>query len=254
MKQADGGYAPSYNAQICTDAKEKIIVAAGVSQSGSDYEELAPGQERIEENMGQPPEQMVVDGGFVSRENVMEMAQRKVDLIGPMDDGAGQSAGQLERRGVDEAFYPKAFRYDKEADTYECPAGKVLRYEGKEERVGCAKYRYRASVHDCEGCGFKQKCCPQSSKGRSIVRGENDPRVAEFIERMQTEKAKAIYKQRGEVAEFPNAWVKSKIKLRQFSLRGLIKVGMELLWACLTYNIQQWIRLCWRPRLAQCAG
>ncbi len=47
-----------------------------------------------------------------------------------------------------------------------------------------------------------------------------------------------------------NAWIKEKIGLRQFHLRGLVKVGMEALWACLTYNIQQWIRLVWRPRLA----
>ncbi|MBI5739094.1 MAG: transposase [Nitrospirae bacterium] len=65
---------------------------------------------------------------------------------------------------------------------------------------------------------------------------------------MQTEEAKRIYKQRGAVAEFTNAWIKNKICLRQFSVRGLIKVGMETLWACLTYNVQQWIRLRWRDR------
>jgi hypothetical protein len=36
---------------------------------------------------------------------------------------------------------------------------------------------------------------------------------------METEEAKAIYRQRGEVAEFPNAWNKEKIGLRKFSLR-----------------------------------
>jgi hypothetical protein len=68
--------------------------------------------------------------------------------------------------------------------------------------------------------------------------------------KMETEEAKAIYRQRGAVAEFPNAWIKDKIGLRQFRLRGLVKVGMEALWACLTYNIKQWIRLCWRPQWA----
>ena len=63
---------------------------------------------------------------------------------------------------------------------------------------------------------------------------------------MATEEAKQIYRQRGAVAEFPNAWIKAKIGLRQFRLRGLIKVTMEATWACLTYNIQQWIRLRWR--------
>lgn len=46
----------------------------------------------------------------------------------------------------------------------------------------------------------------------------------------------------------PNAWIKEKIGLRQFRLRGLGKVAREALWACLTYNIQQWIRLVWRPQ------
>jgi hypothetical protein len=54
------------------------------------------------------------------------------------------------------------------------------------------------------------------------------------------------------VAEFPNAWIKDKIGLRQFRLRGLVKVTLEAVWACLTYNVCQWIRLCWKPQqLAQ---
>jgi len=46
------------------------------------------------------------------------------------------------------------------------------------------------------------------------------PPVAEFMEKMQTDEAKEIYKQRGRVTEFPNAWIKEKIGLRQLSVRG----------------------------------
>jgi hypothetical protein len=42
----------------------------------------------------------------------------------------------------------------------------------------------------------------------------------------------------------------AKFGLRQFSMRGLSKVGMEALWACLTYNIRVWIRLRWRQPAA----
>jgi hypothetical protein len=79
-----------------------------------------------------------------------------------------------------------------------------------------------------------------------VVRGEEAAAVVAFRTKMETEAAKQIYRQRGEVAEFPNAWIKDKLGLRQFRLRGLIKVTMEALWACLSYNIQQWIRLRWR--------
>jgi hypothetical protein len=31
--------------------------------------------------------------------------------------------------------------------------------------------------------------------------------------------------------------------LRQFHVRGLVKTQMEMMWACLRYNLQHWIRL-----------
>lgn len=252
MKQPDGGYAPSYNVQISTDAKEKVIVGVGVSQCGSDYGELVKAAEKVEQNMGKPSDQIVVDGGFISRDNILAMEERGIDLIGSMGEhGAAQAMGQMDRRGIDPAFRPESFRYDALRDTYTCPAGKVLRKEGKEERPGRTNYKYRACGADCQACSFQQKCCPQNgSKGRCIVRGVNAPGVAAFMAKMETEEAKAIYRQRGAVAEFPNAWMKDKMRLRQFRLRGLMKVGMEILWACLAYNIKQWIRLCWRPQWA----
>jgi hypothetical protein len=65
---------------------------------------------------------------------------------------------------------------------------------------------------------------------------------------MQTVEAQEIYKQRAQTAEFPIAWLKEKIGLRRFRLRGLQKAELEILWACATHNLQQWIRLCWRPQ------
>jgi transposase len=252
MKQSDGGWAPSYNVQLSTDATAGIIVGVGVSQSGSDYEQLIPAVERVEDRFGQRPAQVVADGGFTSRPNIMDLDQRGVDFIGSMGDGAAQSAGQMDRRGVDPAFRPEAFTYDAATDTYTCPGGQTLKYQSKEERPGRTNYQYRAKATDCQACPLKAKCCPQNaSKGRMIVRGMDHPVVAAFNEKMQTEAAQQIYKQRGAVAEFPHAWIKDKLGLRQFRLRGLIKVGMEALWACLTYNIQQWIRLRWRLRWAE---
>ena len=64
MLGAKGAYAPSYNVQISTDAKAKIIVGVGVTQCSSDAGELEAAVERIEKNLGQKPEQMVVDGAY----------------------------------------------------------------------------------------------------------------------------------------------------------------------------------------------
>jgi IS5 family transposase len=93
----------------------------------------------------------------------------------------------------------------------------------------------------------RSQCCPSNRvTGRSVHRSEELAEVAEFRHKMQSEQAREIYRHRAQVAETPNLWIKEKFGLRQFSVRGLSKVGMEALWACLTYNIRIWIRLCWR--------
>ena len=86
MKQSDGGYAPSYNVQLSTDARDGVIVGVGVTQSGSDYAELLPAVKQVEKQMGGKPKQMVVDGGFISRENILAMNNEEVDLIGSLSE------------------------------------------------------------------------------------------------------------------------------------------------------------------------
>jgi transposase len=251
MKQSDGGYAPSYNVQLSTDAAHTVIVGAGVTQCGSDYGELVGGVARVEENLGQKPAQVVADGGFTSRENIVALAAAGVDFIGSLGERAAQSAAQLERRGVGAEFYPEAFVYDAGQDTYRCPAGQTLRHESQTARPGAVQHQYRAEAGVCAACPFRTQCCPQSAtRGRSLTRTVDAPEVQAFVQKMQTPEAQAIYRQRGPVAEFPNAWLKAKLGLRQFHLRGLAKVLLEVLWAALAYNLAVWTRLSWQPALA----
>jgi transposase len=250
MKQADGGYAPSYNVQVSTDAAAGVIIGVGVSQRSEDTHELIPALARIEENLGKTPRQVVADGGYTTWENVVALDASGIDFIGSLTD-RDQSAGQCAQRGVEEAFRPEHFVYDEQTDTYTCPAGRTLRHHAQYRRTGYTDHRYQPYKKDCASCPHKEKCCPGNTEGRSITRRLHGPAVVSFMEKMKTEEAKAVYKQRAHIAEFPHAWIKEKIGLRQFHLRGLLKVGMEALWACLTYNIQQWIRLVWRPGLAK---
>jgi transposase len=248
MLQAKGAYGPSYNVEISTDAKAKIIVGVGVTQAATDAAELEPAVERIEANLGERPKQMVVDAGLTNQATLEAMAEKQVDLIGALPERRGVAPDRLKQRGVSPDFYPQAFEYDESADCYRCPAGKVLLYETQERQGASVRCRYRAKASDCRDCAFQGQCCPKTKKGRSMVRSEATPEMAAFQAKMGTPQAQAIYKQRSGVAEFPNAWIKDKMGLRQFRLRGLVKVTLEAVWACLTYNICQWIRLCWKPQ------
>jgi transposase len=254
MKQPDGGFAPSYNVEIDTDAKSGVVVAVGVVQAGNDFEQLESGIERVEKNLGKTPDQVVTDGGFVSRDNIVAMKGREIEFIAPCVDEAGKGESSYEGRGVSPEYHSTAFVYDAQTDSYRCPQGRILRYEGKEERHLQVSYRYRAQRSDCQGCPVKSQCCPGNRvTGRSVHRGKELAEVTEFRQKMATERAREIYKTRAQVAETPNLWIKAKFGLRQFSVRGLRKVGMEALWACLTYNIRVWIRLRWRQSAAAAA-
>jgi transposase len=251
MKQADGGFAPSYNVQIDTDAQSGVVVAVGVVQAGNDFEQLEPGIERVEQNLGKTPKEVVTDGGFVSRDTIVAMKGRAIEYIAPCVDEAGKGQGSYDGRGVSDEYHSSRFVYDAHSDSYRCPQGKILCYEGKEQRHMQVSYRYRAQRSDCQGCPVKSQCCPGNRvTGRSVHRSEELAEVAEFRQKMATEQAREIYRQRAQVAETPNLWIKAKFGLRQFSVRGLRKVGMEALWTCLTYNIRVWIRLRWRQPAA----
>ncbi len=251
MKQPDGGFAPSYNVQICTDAANKIIVAVEATQAGTDYDELVHGIDAVQGNTGQTPEQMVVDGGYVKNANVEEAAVRGVDLIAPVAENNAEAS--LKKRGVSPEFYPDKFRYDEETNTFTCPADKALTFQRTSRRAGRTEHQYSAKAADCENCPFRNQCCPKRFP-RMIIRKQDSEAVKAFRAKMQTAQAKQIYRTRAEIAETPNAWIKAKFGLRQFRLRGLRKVGIEALWACLTYNIRQWMRLSWKPQLGAAAG
>ncbi len=245
MKQANGGFAPSYNVQICTDAANGIIVGIDVTQAGNDCDQLVKGIEGVESNTGQTPQQVLVDGGYtVKNANIEAMAERGIDLNGPVVET--NSEASFKQRGIQPKFYPDKFRYDEATDTLICPADKVLKLSRTNPCEGRIEYTYRALATDCRACPFHERCCPKSSP-RLVVRKEDSPAVRAFRAKMETEQAKQLYSTRAQIAEFPQAWIKEKLGLRRFRLRGRQKLRTEAVWACLTYNMQQWLRLAWRP-------
>lgn len=81
----------------------------------------------------------------------------------------------------------------------------------------------------------------------SRQRGDSD-QMLQFRQRMATDEAKALYKQRASIAEFPNAEFRNR-GLTQFRTRGLIKVKAEALWQAITFNFMRLANLGFLPKL-----
>lgn len=249
MKHGDNANAPAYNLQISTDAKQGIIVGAHLTQDASDYRSMGDAMDVVIENMGRAPEQVVADGGYTNCDTIVEMAERKIDFVGSMSDPKERQAAALKASGIGASFGSTFFILHPENRSLECPAGKVLGYVRQSKKRGNLYHQYQASGLDCQGCEHRMQCCPKNpARGRTVsVLIRERAEVAAFRQKMKSEEARQIYKKRGPVAEFPNAWIKEKLRVRKFRLRGLVKAGTEAMWACLTYNVMQWIRLIWRP-------
>jgi hypothetical protein len=64
---------------------------------------------------------VVTDGGFVSRDNIVAMNKRGIELIGPVCDEAGKGQSSYQGRGVSAQYHSAQFIYDAQSDSYCCP-------------------------------------------------------------------------------------------------------------------------------------
>jgi transposase len=251
MKHGDQSFGPAYNLQISTDAKSKVIVGMELTQNSADAPALMAALDQVGQRMGQLPKQVVVDGGYTSESNIIGAEAKQVDFVGSLADASKRTENALKSSGIAPEFGPSGFIHIAETNCLQCPAGKQLLYARQSKKRNRRYHQYEALASDCAACPLQAQCCPKNrGKGRTVsILVEESPSVVAFRNKMEQPEAKEIYKRRGEIAEFPNAWIKDKIGLYKFRLRGRLKAKTEALWAGLTYNIMIWIRLVWRKRL-----
>jgi transposase len=83
MKMADGGFRPAYNVQLATD-ESGFIVGADVTNNGTDQPHVVPMLDEIERRTGATPREYLVDGGFVTLDNIEAIAERGATPYAPV--------------------------------------------------------------------------------------------------------------------------------------------------------------------------
>jgi hypothetical protein len=81
-----------------------------------------------------------------------------------------------------------------------------------------------------------------SARDAHTPRGDDTPAVAQWRQRMATDEAKAIYRQRAATAECVNALARNR-GLQRFLVRGLRKVKAVALWFALAHNLMRAVAL-----------
>ncbi len=83
MKMADGGFRPAYNVQFATD-ESGYIVGADVTNKGTDQPHVVPMLDEIARRTGETPDEYLVDGGFVTLENIEAISERGATAYAPL--------------------------------------------------------------------------------------------------------------------------------------------------------------------------
>ena len=125
MKRNGGGFEPSYNVQISTDAAAGVIIGLDVTQSGADAPHLEPAIQRLKQTFGKAPGQVLADAGCISSQNIIALHE-ETDLIGPLQTASpARLQASRKRHGVAEEFATAKFIYLDEQNSLTMPGGAV---------------------------------------------------------------------------------------------------------------------------------
>lgn len=269
MKSKDGGFSPGYTPIATVDVDSGMIVDAGVISTPTEEKEMLSAVENVVENfkLDKPPEALLADGLMSTGENLKQCQEKGIELYSPLKldyskknpavrsdlqkpvaDADIEKLPVEKRKGSDGKRYPQfkksAFIYDKERNSYWCPAGKELRSAGqttKRSKSGKTEVsdRYLADPTQCGACALKSLCIRGNSKKRSVTHGPHETLRIAQANKMAQESAKEKYAKRSHACESPFARIKERFSVRQFFTLGLRKVRAEWYWCVAAFNLQK---------------
>src|SRR5258707_5377076 len=150
------GHAVAYNAQIAVDAEHRLIAAFDLTNEGNDYRQLYPMAVQGKEAVGADEVTVVADTGYSNGEHGALCEQDKVTAIVPRPQTVNPKGSQY--------FSRDQFSYDRESDSWRCPAGETLSLFKTSHTQKKKEYTSRA----CGTCALKAQCT--NTARRVIVR------------------------------------------------------------------------------------
>lgn len=221
------GHAVCYNAQTAVDAKHKLIAAFDLTNEGNDYRQLHPMAIEAKDAIGVDKMTVVADTGYSNGEHAALCEQDGITANVPRAETVNPNGKQY--------FSRDRFSYDRESDSWRCPAGAILQLFKKSRTQKKKEYRTTA----CSSCPLKGQCTKAAR--RVIVRDfHEDERDAMH----QRAIADPIWmKHRREIAEHPFGTMKWLMAGPRFLVRGLKKAKAELALAIVSYNLKRVIAI-----------
>ena len=226
-------YRPLYNVQVIDDLDSPFILAYEVFAQPNDAGLLGVMLAGARELLGHGLEAVLADTAYAGGSDLAAAAAAGVTVYAPLPKEARAEQGSL----------PKgAFTWLTAEQTYVCPQGHRLAYEGStaQQRSGTEAvvlHRYRCPPAHCRDCPLRQRCTTNPEAGRTISRAEHEEHIEALRQRMATAQAQELYRLRRQTVELVNADWKQHRKLRRLSGRGLSRARCQVGLVVLAHNL-----------------
>jgi transposase len=238
-----------YNVQAAADARHKLLVAMDTG-SVNDTDALSGMIERVATNIDKPSFRVLADKGY---HNGRELAA--AEALGVRTYVSPKASSSSKARS---SFAIAQFRYTPRTDTYTCPAGEILRTNGryydKPGREGRRTYRVKHyKTKACADCPLRSQCT-SNKLGRLIERSEYQPYIDRNNRRVNRDLD--FYRQRQLLIEHQFGTLKRQRGFEHVLLRGKTAVLGEVSLMFLTYNLGRTVSIlgfsCLLRRLRAC--
>lgn len=224
MKSRDGKI-PAYNVQIVVDSENKLIADSEVVTDENDNAVLPKIIESIKEELGQLPEEALLDTGYNTPDLIEEVENNEAIRIYASQDNTARDKEAIK------------FEYDESNDEYKCSLGKRLTLFQSNKKLKKSHANVYQGI-ECEGCPIKSQCT-NSKKGRIYHRYLNQQWRDQYKKKMLSRIGKKKISQRKAIVEHPFGTIKYLMGRIPLLLRGLEKVKTEINIYTTAYNLKR---------------
>jgi transposase len=223
LMRGSRGHQVAYNAQTAVDAKHHLIVAFELTNEGNDQQQLHPMALAAQQALEGEALTVVADTGYSNGEHASQCEEAKITAVVPRPETVNTKGAQYFSRDV--------FSYDRDGDSWRCPAGETLTCR----KLSRTQQRKEYWTDACGNCPLKSQCTKATK--RVIVRGFHEDAREAMHRRAVADPA--WMKLRKETAEHPFGTIKWLMGHPRFLLRGLIKARSELALTVFSYNLKR---------------
>lgn len=232
----NGQLKPAYNVQMGTE--NQFITGYSIHQNAAD---TVCTKDHIK-GLSFQPKEIIADAGYGSEENYEYMEEKGITPY------VKYGTFQIEKsaKWKKDITKPQNFKYDKETDTYYCPAlNRPLVFIKEEKQKSKNGYLSKIRIYEClncKGCPYRDKCVKgegEFDNRRLYINPKFEGYKAMASDLLCGEKGIKMRSLRSVEVESVFGDIKANFGLRRFTLRGIKKVKIEYgLWS-IAHNMRK---------------